>query len=85
MLATGLATMAAYAAYTLAPHTRAFFGTWMLVLTTPFPAFGLLRFLGLVRRANGGESPTDAMLRDAAFLVNLVLYAAAILVILYVA
>jgi decaprenyl-phosphate phosphoribosyltransferase len=83
MLATGAATMAAYAVYTLAPHTRVFFGTWMLVLTTPFPAFGLLRFIQLVGRQNGGESPTDAMLRDPPFMVNLALYGAAILAILY--
>jgi len=83
MIATGVATMGAYAAYTLAPHTREFFGTWMLVLTTPFPAFGLLRFVGFVGRQNGGESPTDAMLRDLPFLGNLALYAAAVLAILY--
>jgi decaprenyl-phosphate phosphoribosyltransferase len=83
MLATGLATMAAYAAYTLAPHTREFFGTWMLVLTTPFPAFGMLRFLALVVRSNGGESPTDAIMRDGPFLLNLAVYGAAILAILY--
>jgi decaprenyl-phosphate phosphoribosyltransferase len=83
MLATGIATMAAYAAYTLAPHTRAFFGTWMLVLTTPFPAFGLLRFAHLVGRRNGSESPTDAMLRDGWLLGDLALYGVAVLVLLY--
>jgi len=82
-IATGVATMGAYAAYTLAPHTRAFFGTWMLVLTTPFPAFGLLRFLQLAGRGDGEESPTDTMIRDWPFLANLVLYAGAILAILY--
>lgn len=85
MIATGLATLGAYVAYTLAPHTREFFGTWMLALTTPFPALGLARFWWLVRRPNGGESPTDAMLRDLPFLLNGVAYAAAILVILYLA
>jgi len=83
LIATGIATMGAYAAYTLAPHTREFFGTWMLVLTTPFPAFGLLRFIGIVGRGNGEESPTDAMIHDWPFLANLVLYGGAILAILY--
>ncbi|MBN1770772.1 MAG: decaprenyl-phosphate phosphoribosyltransferase [Deltaproteobacteria bacterium] len=85
MAATGLATLGAYAAYTLAPHTREFFGTSLLVLTTPFPALGLARFWWLVRRPHGGESPTDAMLRDPLVLVSGVLYGAAILGILYLA
>jgi len=85
MVATGLAALVAYVAYTLAPHTREFFGTWMLALTTPFPALGLARFWWLVRRPGGDESPTDAMLRDPLFLANGLAYAAAILTILYLA
>ncbi|NMC71647.1 MAG: decaprenyl-phosphate phosphoribosyltransferase [Myxococcales bacterium] len=85
MAATGVAALGAYVAYTLAPHTREFFGTWMLALTTPFPAFGLARFWWLVGRPNGDDSPTDAMLRDPVFLANGLAYAAAILAILYLA
>jgi 4-hydroxybenzoate polyprenyltransferase len=83
MIVTAAAAVLAYLAYTVAPHTRAFFGTWMLVLTVPFPAFGVFRFVRLVGRPNGNESPTDAMLRDRWFLANLAAYAGAILVILY--
>lgn len=83
MIATGLATLGAYLAYTLAPHTREFFGTWMLALTTPFPALGLARFWRLVNRPDGDESPTEAMLRDPLFVVNGIAYAAVVLVIVY--
>ncbi len=84
MAAAGIAAAGAYLAYTVAPHTREFFGTWMLVLTAPFPAVGLLRFAGLVDRSGGGESPTDAMLRDVPFVLNVALWGAAVLAILYI-
>jgi 4-hydroxybenzoate polyprenyltransferase len=83
MIVTGAATVVAYAAYTLAPHTREFFGTSLLAVTAPFPAIGLWRFGRLVSGNDGGESPTDAMLRDRAFLLNGVAYGAAVLGILY--
>lgn len=83
MMATGAATAAAYLAYTLAPHTRAFFGTWLLVATVPFPAFGLYRFARLVDRDARGDSPTDAMLRDAPFALNVALWGVAVIAILY--
>lgn len=84
MIAAGVATALAYLAYTVAPHTRAYFGTWLLVLTVPFPALGLLRFGRLVNRNTHAESPTDAMLRDAPFILNVAAWAIAVVAILYV-
>ncbi len=79
---TGAATVATYAAYTLDAHTVDAFGTPYLVLTTAFVLFGILRFVVLVRRP-GHDSPTDAMLRDPAFLANAVVGALSILAIIY--
>jgi hypothetical protein len=74
-------------AYTLDPVTRAFFSSNYLWLTAPFTAFGILRFLLLVSgRAGRGlkaESPTQEMLRDVPFVLNLVIWVAVIVAIVY--
>ncbi len=76
-------TTITYAAYTQSGHALAFFGTRLLALTVPFVAFGIGRFLWLTVRKPDAESPTDSMLRDGPFVINLAAYAAAILVIIY--
>lgn len=80
----GLATLAAYAAYTISPHTRSFFGTENLYWTIPFAAFGLLRFGQLLMRRGVDESPTETMLKDAPFIINLVVWFVSVVVIIYV-
>ncbi|MBK8171308.1 MAG: hypothetical protein IPK60_13310 [Sandaracinaceae bacterium] len=79
------ATTGTYAAYTFDPSTRAAFHTAYLPLTTLFTLFGVLRFLHLVRGRPHAESPTEEMLRDKPFLLNLALWALTIFVIIYVA
>lgn len=81
---TGVATLGAFVAYTLAPHTVSFFGTTRMVWTAPLAAIGLLRFWWLVRDPSG-DSPTDQMLRDVPFMTIFVLWAAAITAIIYLA
>jgi decaprenyl-phosphate phosphoribosyltransferase len=80
---TSGATLVAYVLYCRAPHTLEFFHTTKMVWTAPFAAFGLLRFLQIVRGTPDADSPTEAMLRDTPFLVNLMLWAAAIVIIIY--
>ena len=80
---TGAATLAGYVAYTVAEHTRTFFHTTRMLWTTPFAAFGLLRFYALVTRTSSNDSPTDAMLRDLPFVLNFLVWAAAIALIIY--
>jgi 4-hydroxybenzoate polyprenyltransferase len=84
---TGLATTFTYVAYTLDSTTREFFHTGWLWLTAPFEMFGILRFLMLVSgRAGRGlrsESPTQEMLRDVPFMVNLVLWVVVVVAIIY--
>ena len=76
-----------YVAYTLDPATRAAFNSNYLWLTAPFTAFGILRFLLLVSgRAGRGlraESPTQEMLRDVPFVLNLVIWAIVVMAIVY--
>ncbi|WP_240488492.1 UbiA prenyltransferase family protein [Labilithrix luteola] len=84
---TGLATAATYIAYTLDPSTEAFFQSKYLWLTAPFTVFGIVRFLFLVSgRAGRGlkaESPTQEMLSDVLFVLNLVLWVLVVVAIVY--
>jgi decaprenyl-phosphate phosphoribosyltransferase len=87
MAITGVATAVTYVAYTLDPLTRAEFNTNYLWLTAPNVAFGILRFLQLVSgRAGRGlkaESPTQEMLRDVPFVLNLVVWMVVVVAIVY--
>jgi decaprenyl-phosphate phosphoribosyltransferase len=80
---TGFLAVACYLAYTLDPHTQAFFKTSWLWVTAIHPVFGVLRFLQLVVSRPKAESPTQEMLRDVPFMMNLVLYAIEVVVIVY--
>jgi hypothetical protein len=84
---TGTATAVTYVAYTLDPFTRAAFNSEYLWLTAPFTVFGIVRFLFLVSgRAGRGvraESPTQEMLYDVPFVLNLVLWMAVVVAIVY--
>jgi 4-hydroxybenzoate polyprenyltransferase len=84
---TGGATTVTYVAYTMDVATRAFFHSDFLWLTAPFTLFGIVRFLFLVSgRAGRGlrsESPTQEMLRDVPFVLNLVLWVVVIVAIVY--
>ncbi|MBX3247683.1 MAG: decaprenyl-phosphate phosphoribosyltransferase [Myxococcales bacterium] len=81
---TALATTGTYVVYTLDPDTRAFFGTDYLAATIVFTEFGVLRFLDLVRNKSDADSPTEQMLKDWPFLLNLLLWVAAVVVVIYV-
>jgi 4-hydroxybenzoate polyprenyltransferase len=87
LAATGTATLLTYVAYTLDPATRAYFNSNYLWLTAPFTAFGILRFVLLVSgRAGRGvraESPTQEMLRDVPFVLNLVVWVVVVVAIVY--
>jgi 4-hydroxybenzoate polyprenyltransferase len=84
---TGSATALMYVAYTLDPATRAAFNSNYLWLTAPFTVFGIVRFLllvaGRVGRGARAESPTQEMLRDVPFVLNLVIWVAVVVAIVY--
>jgi 4-hydroxybenzoate polyprenyltransferase len=72
-----------YALYTLSPATVDRFESRNLVLTVPFVVFGIFRYLFLLHCRSGGGSPTRILLRDAPTLVNVLLWVATVLVVLY--
>lgn len=80
---TGAATVLTYVAYTLDASTRAFFRSDWLWLTTPFTIFGVVRFLQLVAGRPKAESPTQEMLRDTPFVLNLIVWAIVVFAIVY--
>jgi 4-hydroxybenzoate polyprenyltransferase len=80
MWVTGIASVAAYLAYTLDPPASLQSTHW-LWLTSVHPLFGVIRFMELVVGRPKAESPTQEMLRDVPFILNLVLWAVEILAI----
>ena len=85
MTGLAIATAFCYAAYTAfgSPLGRLFHPR-DLAWTIPFVVFGLVRFVQLTNRAHDGRSPTDLMLRDWPFLVNVGLWSLAVVIIIYV-
>lgn len=80
---TGFAAVATYLAYTLDTHTVTFFRSEWLWLTTIHPLYGVLRFLQLVKEHPKAESPTQEMLRDVPFMLNLVIWIVEVIAIVY--
>ncbi len=84
LLAVAAMTLAAYCLYTVSDRTQEYFfagraagllGSWRLALTIPFVVAGVVRYVQILRRADEQRSPTDVMIRDAVFVVNIVLWA----------
>jgi 4-hydroxybenzoate polyprenyltransferase len=80
---TGLASVGNYLAYTLDHETQRFFATSWLWVTTVHTLFGVVRFLQLVGGRPKAESPTQEMLRDVPFVLNLVLWVLEVIAFVY--
>ena len=72
-----------YALYAVAPETVEHFGGGELVYTLPFVLFGIFRYLYLIYQKKTPRNPTEALLRDIPFLVNMALWGGAVLWIVY--
>lgn len=83
MASSALATSACYAAYVFAGETLQVFEPIELVATIPCVFLGLWRFYGLTERHGDGQSPTDRMLVDKVFVLNLVCWAAIVVYVIY--
>ena len=77
------ATLVVYVVYCASPETAERFSTQLLVLTTPFPIYGIFRYLYLVHRKHGGGSPSDMLLRDRPLLSRVALWGIAVILIIY--
>lgn len=72
-----------YALYATAPETVEKFGGDRLVYTLPMVLFGVFRYLYLTYQTPGEKNPTEAILRDPPFLINVALWGAAVVWVIY--
>ena len=77
--------LTAYAFYTMAPDTVQKYRTERLAWTIPFVIYGIFRYLYLVHQKEKGGSPTDILVTDRPLLLNVFLWALALLWIVYTA
>jgi hypothetical protein len=57
-------TLMSYALYTIWPTTVAKFGTEQLIVTVPVVAYGVFRYLHLVKVSETSEDPSQVLLTD---------------------
>jgi 4-hydroxybenzoate polyprenyltransferase len=72
-----------YALYSVAPETVQKYNTRDLVYTIPMVLYGIFRYLYLMYQEPGERNPTEAILRDPPFLINMALWSAAVVWIVY--
>jgi 4-hydroxybenzoate polyprenyltransferase len=78
------ATLVAYSLYTFSSETAERLGSERLGLTVPFVLYGIFRYLYLVHQRNEGGSPSELLLTDRPLLVCVALWAAAVVLVIYV-
>lgn len=75
-------TLMSYALYTISERTITQLGTDKLMYTIPFVIYGIFRYLYLVHQREEGEAPDRVLLTDAPLLINVLLYAVAVVLLL---
>jgi decaprenyl-phosphate phosphoribosyltransferase len=83
MIVSAVATASCYTAYVLAGETLQAFEPIDLFATIPCVVLGLWRFSRLTERHGEGRSPTDLMLLDKAFVLNLLCWSAIVIFVIY--
>ena len=76
--------LVSYALYTMSPEVIEKLGTKYLNLTIPFVIYGMLRYLYLIYKKDGGGNPTSTVLGDYPLLIACALWLLTLGVILYV-
>jgi 4-hydroxybenzoate polyprenyltransferase len=83
LLVSAAASLMGYALYTIWPATVAKFHTEALLYTVPFVAYGIFRYLYLVRASEGAEDPSQVLLTDRPMGGCVLLYLVTVVWILY--
>ncbi len=76
-------TVVSYALYAVSPETVEKYHSEHLVYTVPLVLFGIFRYLYLMYQLADRRSPTDAILRDPPFLINIALWGLAVIWVVY--
>lgn len=72
-----------YSLYAVSPETLEKFDTQNLIYTLPMVLFGIFRYLFLIYQTSAKRNPTEAMLTDLPFLLNLAVWGCAVTWIVY--
>jgi 4-hydroxybenzoate polyprenyltransferase len=76
-------TLICYILYTVSVETVAKYGTKKLLLTAPFVLYGLFRYLYLIHQKSEGGDPTSLVLTDKPLLVDVALWGASVVLLIY--
>jgi 4-hydroxybenzoate polyprenyltransferase len=76
-------SVVSYALYSVAPETVQKYHTQDLVFTIPLVLYGIFRYLYLMYQRPGKRNPTEAILRDLPFLINIGLWGVVVVWIVY--
>ena len=83
LLVSAATSVMSYALYTIWPSTVAKFGTEALLYTVPFVAYGVFRYLYLLRASENSEDPSLILLTDRPMAGCVLCYLLVVLTILY--
>jgi len=83
LVVSAATTLLSYALYTIWPATVEKFGTDALIVTVPVVAYGVFRYLHLVRVSETSEDPSMVLISDRPIQAAVLLYVALVLWILY--
>jgi 4-hydroxybenzoate polyprenyltransferase len=83
LMVSAATSLMGYALYTIWPATVAKFHTEALLSTVPFVAYGIFRYLYLVRATETTEDPSQVLLTDRPLAVCVILYVITVVIILY--
>lgn len=72
-----------YALYSVSERTVQYVKSEVLVFTTIFVVFGIFRFMYLVYMKSKGENATEVMMTDIPMILNIILYVATVIFVLY--
>lgn len=76
-------TVVSYALYTLSPDVQSKFPGKRLEMTIPFVLFGIFRYLHLIHHHDQGGNPTKSLFTDPVLLSVVLLWAASVILIIY--
>lgn len=80
---TTATTVISYIIYVVNPNVLVKFHTTNLYLTVPFVVFGVFRYLYLTYSEGKGENPADILFSDLPFTINIVLWLAVFLAVIF--
>jgi 4-hydroxybenzoate polyprenyltransferase len=76
-------TVISYSLYTMSPEVIEKMGTPYLNITIPFVLYGIFRYLYLIYKKEGVDSPTRIILEDKPLMLNVFFWGIAVIIILY--